>query len=124
PIALAAAALVVAATTLRSPIPGWLDSGRFQIGYDVGAELLDQFDARLGDLDIDGPVLIDLRRADDQNHYEYTLLTVLQEHGIPFTYPPGDYSIARFGPDRCESGEATHRLVLSDGVEARRRPGE
>lgn len=124
PRVLTAAAAVISGCTILSPIPGWLDGGRFQIGYDVGADLLEQLDESLDDLDIEGPVLIDLDRADDQNHFEYTMLAVLQEHGIGFTYPPGDYSIARFGSERCDAGDATHRLVLSDGIETRPRDGD
>ena len=82
------------------------------VSRQLARPLLDELGASLDELDLTGPVLIDLGAV---RHVRYTLLAELQRRGIDFVFAAGSTDLSRFGHDRCDDGTARYLLTLRGG---------
>jgi hypothetical protein len=85
------------------------------VSRNLARPLIDELSASLDELDVTGPVLIDLGVV---RHVRYTLLAELQRRGIDFVFAAGSTDLSRFGRDRCDDGTARLLLSLRGGSDA------
>jgi len=123
--ALVAASIVVAAIGCREVLHFSIVASEVSAGSRVAPTLVDELRASLAELDVEGPLTVDLRRASFGSYFRYTVLAELQRAGIEFRFPPDDRNLDRFGDDRCADDAGAGRLVLTDaGQGIRLRRGE
>ena len=117
PVLLCATPLLIAlaAIAMRPPTEWTTVDSETTAGSRVIRPVLDRLAASLDRLGVEGPLLVDYHRASWGNYIGYTVLAELQEAGIDYTFLPGDTNVARFGDGRCERGDATGRLIITDG---------
>jgi len=93
------------------------DASNSGIRIDITRELT----AQLESLDVAGPVIFDRSAGFLGEPYTHAVLAELQTLDIDFTFDvPGE--IYRYGDDRREVGDATHRMTFAFGGAARQVP--
>jgi hypothetical protein len=120
-------ALVLAAVTALAAVPLLRPTNllpetdhEWSVSRHLARPLVDDLGMSLDELDVAGPVLVDLGAV---RHVRYTLLVELQRRGIDFVFAAGSTDLSRFGRERCDDGGATLLLSLrggSDAVQLRR----
>lgn len=120
---LLAACVVVATIGCREVSHFGNVTSELSAGSRLGPTLLDELGDSLDELDVEGPLTVDFRRATWGTYFGYTILAELQRAGIEFRFPPDDRNLERFGRERCDDGGAVGRIVLTDagnGLRVRR----
>jgi hypothetical protein len=111
-----AALTVVAAIALLRPTNQLPETDHeWAVSRHLAGPLLDDLGAHLDELDVDGPILVDLGAV---RHVRYTLLAELQRRDIEFVFAAGSTDLSRFGRDRCDDGTAGYLLSLRGGPSA------
>jgi hypothetical protein len=111
-----AAATALAAIPLLRPTTYLPETDHeWAVSRQLARPLLDDLGASLDEIDLAGPVLIDLG---DVRHVRYTLLAELQRRGVDFVFAAGSTDLSRFGDERCDDGTAQYLLTLRGGTGA------
>jgi Ca2+/Na+ antiporter len=113
-VVLAAVGLVVALVASRQVDHFSVVANTPTPGDRVAGPALAQLNASLRRLDVSGPVVVDYTRTSLVSYVIWTFLAELQRAEVEFTFPAGNRSVARFGLDRCEEGQADGRIVIAD----------
>ena len=114
-LALATATALAAVPLLRPTNVLPETDHEWAVSRQLARPLLDDLGARLDELRLPGPVLIDLGAV---RHVRYTLLAELQRRDIEFVFPAGSTDLSRFGDERCDDGTAAYLLTLRGGSDA------
>ena len=114
-LALATATALAAVPLLRPTNVLPETDHEWAVSRQLARPLLDDLGARLDELRLPGPVLIDLGAV---RHVRYTLLAELQQRDIDFVFPAGSTDLSRFGDERCDDGTAAYLLTLRGGSDA------